>query len=63
MPGHLVFGREMILNTPFVADMEAIRRRKKELIDKNIQNKNKNCKLHNYVVCEKVSLCNNKSKI
>ena len=41
-PGQLVFGRDMILNTPFIADWEAIRRRKQELIDKN--NKNENAK-------------------
>ena len=32
--GQLVFGRDMMLNNPFVYDLEANRRRKKELIDK-----------------------------
>ena len=30
MPGHMVSICEMILNTPFTADWEAIRRRKKK---------------------------------
>ena len=34
-PGQLVFGRDMVLNTPFIADWEAIRRRKQQIIDKN----------------------------
>ena len=36
-PGQLVFGRDMILNTPFIADWETIRPRNKNLIDKNNQ--------------------------
>ena len=39
-PGKMVFGCDMILNTPLVADWEAIRRHKQELIDKNNQKKN-----------------------
>ena len=51
MTSQMVFRRDTILNTPI---WEAIRRRKQQLTDKNNQNKNKNCKLHNYIVCEKV---------
>ena len=53
-PGHLVFGWNMILNTIFVDYWEASIILKQEIIDKNNQNKNKNCKLHNYIVREKV---------
>ena len=31
-PGKLLFGRDMMLNTPLISDWEAIRRRKKQLI-------------------------------
>ena len=34
MPGHMVFGRDMVLNTPFISDWEDMRRRKKKIIDK-----------------------------
>ena len=48
-PGQMVFGSEMILNTPFIADWEAIRPRKKKIIGKNKQLENKNRKLHIYI--------------
>ena len=59
MTSQMVFRRDTILNTPI---WEAIRRRKQQLTDKNNQNKNKNCKHHNYRVFEKVPVCNNKSE-
>ena len=31
--GHLVFRCEIIINTPFISDWEAIRRRKQEIIE------------------------------
>jgi hypothetical protein len=34
-PGQLVFGRDMVLNTQYVADWTAIKARKQELIRKN----------------------------
>ena len=49
-----MFGGERILNAPFITDWEAIRRREQDLIDKNNQNKNANCKPHNYIVRDKV---------
>ena len=36
-------GTRYDINTRFIADREAIRRRKEQLIDKYIQNENKNC--------------------
>ena len=53
----MVFGHDMILNTPFVDYWESSRRCKQELIDKNNQHENKNRKPHNYRVCEKVPVC------
>ena len=53
-PGRLVFGRDMILNTPFLADWEAIRLRKKKIIDKNNQIENKNRRPHIYRIRDKV---------
>ena len=35
MPGQLVFGRDMILNTQYLADWTAIKARKQQLIRKN----------------------------
>ena len=60
-PGQLVFGRDMILNTPFIADWEAIRKRKQELIDKNNKNENKKRTPHNYRVREKVLMRNKRA--
>ena len=40
-PGQIIFGRDMILNTPLIVYCEAIRLRKQKLIDKNNQIKNK----------------------
>ena len=53
-PVRLVFGRDMILNTPFLADWEAIRLRKKKIIDKNNQIENKNRRPHIYRIRDKV---------
>ena len=55
-PVQLVSGFNMILNTPFITDWEDIRIRKQQIIDKNNQNENKNCKLHFYEVSEKLQL-------
>ena len=44
----------MILNTPFISDLEAIRRPKQDLIDKRNQNENDNSKPHSYRLCDKV---------
>ena len=44
----------MTLNTPFIAEWEAIRLRKQKIIDKNIQLENKNRKPHTYRMRDKV---------
>ena len=54
MSSQLLFGRDMILNTPFVTYWKSIMRHNQELIYQNNQNKNKNYKPHNYRVREKV---------
>ena len=41
-PGQLVFDRDMLLNTTFIAYWEAITRLKQQLLDKIIKNENKN---------------------
>ena len=61
IPGQLGLRRDMILNTPFIAEWEAIRQRKKELIDKNNQIENKNSKPHTYRIQDKVLLRNKKT--
>ena len=60
-PGQMVFGHDMILNTPLINDWEDFRRIKQQLIDKNNQLINKNRKLHTYIVRENVILRNKKS--
>ena len=54
MPGQLVFGRDMILNTPFIDDWEYIRLRRQNVVDKNNQLKNKNRKLYLYRIGNKL---------
>ena len=56
----LVFGYNMIINTPFIEDWEDISRRTQQLIAKNNQNKNKNYSPHIYRVHEKLLVYNNK---
>ena len=53
-PGQLVFGRDIILNTLFIAYLGAIRLRKQKIIDKNNQLENKNRKPHIYRIWDKV---------
>ena len=62
IPRQLVFGRDMILNTPVITDWESNRRRKILRIDKNNQNKNTNRKPHNYRLRGKVLVRNKKAK-
>jgi len=57
-PGQLVFGRDMILNTPYVADWTAIKARKQELIRKNNKIENSKRIPHQYRVGDKVMLEN-----
>ena len=58
--GYLVFECDTIINTPFIADWEAIRLRKKKIIDKNNQLENKNRKPHTYIMRYKVLVRNKK---
>ena len=52
MPDQLRFGRDLILNTPFIVDWVSIRIHKQKIIDK--KNNNENHKPHSYKVCEKI---------
>ena len=61
MPVQKVFVIDMILNTPFKADCEAIRVLKQKLMDKNNQLENKNSKLHTYIIRDKVLVRNKKA--
>ena len=58
IPGQLIFGRDMILNTSFIADWEAIRLRKQKIIDNKNQIENKNRKLHIYRIRDNVLVRN-----
>ena len=57
----MVFGCDMILNTPLIVGLEAIRLCKQKNIDKNNQIENKNCELHSYIIRDKVLVSNKKS--
>ena len=54
VPGHLVFGRDMISNTPFIVEWEDIRLSKQKYIYKNNQLENKHFKPHTYIMRDKV---------
>ena len=54
-PDQLVFGRDMILNTPTGKLLGNVRKK-----DKNNKNKNKNRKPYKYKVHEKLLVCNKK---
>ena len=53
MSVQVFFGRDMILNTPFIADWGSIRLLKQELLDKK-QIENKNSKPQTYRIRDKV---------
>ena len=61
MPGQILFGRDTILNTPFIAHWGAIMLRKQKIIDKNNQIENKNRKPHTYKIRDKVLVGNKNS--
>ena len=52
----MIFGRDMIINTPFIVDLGSISLRKQKLIDKQNQIENKNRKPHTYIIWNKVSV-------
>ena len=60
MMGQLMFGHDMIFNTPFIADWGDIRQHKQKLIDKNNQLENKNPKPHTYRIGDKLLARNKK---
>ena len=61
MPGQLVFGRDMILNTQNLADWTAIKAHKQQLIHKNIIIENSKHTLHQYKVGDMVMLENHRA--
>ena len=58
MPGQLIFGRDMILNTQYLADWTVIKARKQQLISKNNIIENSKRIPHQYKVGDKVMLEN-----
>ena len=57
-PGQLIFGRDMILNTQYLADWTMIKACKQQLIRKNKIIENSKCISHQYKVGDKVMLEN-----
>ena len=53
-PAQLVFGRDAILNTKFVADWHLIRKRKQRLINENNRRENSKRIPHQYSVGDKI---------
>ena len=60
MPDQLILERDILLNTPYIADWVDIGLRKQKIIDKNNQLENKNRKPHTYIIRKKVFLHNKK---
>ena len=61
-PGQLVFGHDMVINTPFIAEWEAIKQRKHQIIDKNNKMENSKRKEHVYRVWDQVLLKNKRAR-
>ena len=61
MPGQLVFGRDMILNTQYLADWTAIKAHKQQLISKNNIIENSKCIPHQHKVGDKAMLENHRA--
>ena len=55
-PGQLVYGRDMILPIPFYPDWEQIRKRKQNMISKNMRKENDKRHPHKYRVGDKILL-------
>ena len=53
-PMQLVFGRDAIINTKFIADWEFIRQRKQRIIHQNNLRENSKRKSHQYNIGDKV---------
>ena len=58
MPGQLIIGRDMILNTQYLADWTVINAHKQQLIHKNNMIENSKCITHQYKVGDMVMLEN-----
>ena len=61
-PGQLVFGCDMVINTPFIADWEAIKQRKQKIINKNNKKENSKRKEHIYRVQDQVLFKNKRAR-
>ena len=55
-PGAMVFNRDMILNIPLIANLEAIRDRRQHLINENLRRANAKRIEHNYDVNDRVMM-------
>ena len=55
-PGALFFRRDMLMDVPLIADLDAIRGRRQQLIDDNLIRLNKKRADHNYSVNDRVLL-------
>ena len=53
-PGALVFGRDMILNIPLVADLHAIQQRRQQIVDQRLLEANKHRFNYDYQVGDEV---------
>ena len=53
-PGALLYGRDMIIDVPLIANLSAIRNCRQQMIDKNLKNKNKKRIEHHYRVGDRV---------
>ena len=53
-PGNLVFGRDMFLDVPLLADLVTIRDRRQQLIDENLQRQNARRREYQYTVGQEV---------
>ena len=47
-PGALAFGRDMLLDVPFIADWEAVREKRKLLVDENLRRTNQKRRRFDY---------------
>jgi hypothetical protein len=59
-PGAIAFGRDMIFNIPFIADLQTIQRRRQDLVDKNTARENAKRIDFNYQVGQFVLIANSK---
>ena len=55
-PSQLVFGRDAILNTQFIADWAYIKERKQRVIDQNNIRENAKRRIHTYKVGDSVNV-------